>query len=221
MATRQQGPVRIAVDDREARSPVLPALRELEDVAVSIRRLPVGDYRVDGSLLVERKTVPDLALSIRDGRLFRQAARLVQCSNARPCLIVEASADGHTRLAVPRHAVHGALITLSLVYGLPVLRSTSPAETARLIRIAARQLRRRQERGPLRWASKSGSDRRTRLLMLEAVPSIGPVRAAALLDAFGSIEAVSAATSEQLAVTSGIGIATARRLKHIVSGLDE
>lgn len=209
----------IIVDDREADSAVLPALRAMEDVIVSIRRLDAGDYLVRGSLVVERKTGADLALSIRDGRLFRQACRLVRSSDERPCLIIEAN-DGSLRPAVPRHAVHGALVAITLVYGLPVLHSAGPLETARLIRIAARQLRRRDATGPLRQVSKAGSDRRLRMLMLQALPGVGRVRAAALLDELGTIEAVSTAPLDQIAVTRGVGPIMARRLKRILSGAE-
>ena len=62
----------LAADDREPES-VVSALRSLRRVQVSLRRLKLGDYVVDGRLLIERKTLPDFALSIVQGRLFRQA----------------------------------------------------------------------------------------------------------------------------------------------------
>lgn len=136
----------------------------------------------------------------------------------RPCLIVEGAAEEYDRAAVSRLSLQGALITATLVYGLPVLYSSGPAETARLLRIAACQLRRREARGPARFCSKTGSDRRLRMLMLEAVPDIGPVRAEALVDAYGTIEAIAAASVRDLATTVGIGPVIAARLKRIVCG---
>jgi DNA excision repair protein ERCC-4 len=49
--------VSIVVDDRETRSRVMQALRAVENVSITMRRLDVGDYEVDGRLLVERKTL--------------------------------------------------------------------------------------------------------------------------------------------------------------------
>lgn len=210
--------VRITADGRERAGGVVDALRTMGNVDLSIEHLRLGDYRVENTLLVERKTVADLAISILDGRLFRQASRLARATAVRPCLIVEGATDDLDRAAVPRPALQGALITATLIYGLPLLYSTGPAETARLLRIAACQLRRRTARGPERFGSKSGSDDRLRMLMLEAVPNIGPVRAKALVEAFGNIEGLAAAGVKELATTAGIGPVIAHRLKRIVSG---
>jgi len=220
MSSRTDRQVRITADDREQAAGVIEALGAMEDVQLSIERLSLGDYVVEKTLLVERKTVLDLALSILDGRLFRQAGCLARAAAMRPCLIVEGAAEDFDRAAVSRLSLQGALVTATLIYGLPVLYSSDPVETARLLRIAACQLRRRQARGPERFGSKTGSDRRLRMLMLEAVPNIGPVRASALVDGFGNIEAIATASVRDLAMTAGIGPVIADRLKRIVSGLD-
>jgi ERCC4-type nuclease len=212
--------VRITADDRERSAGVIEALDAMEDVQLSIGRLSLGDYLVEKTLVVERKTVPDLGLSILDGRLFRQVGRLARAPAMRPCLIVEGAPEDFDRAAISRPALQGALITATLIFGLPILYSNEPVETARLIRIAARQLRRRQSRGPERFCSKTGSDRRLRMLMLEAVPDVGPVRAAALVDGFGTIEAIATASVRNLATTPGVGPVIAERLKRIVSGGD-
>ena len=78
----------IEVDDRESRSPVLPALRDCADFHVAVARLPLGDYRVDGRFLFERKTLTDLVAAIKDGRLFRQALKL-SVTTLRPAIILE------------------------------------------------------------------------------------------------------------------------------------
>jgi DNA excision repair protein ERCC-4 len=68
----------IVVDDRESPGAVLAALQRRECVQLRVERLPVGDYRIDDSLLFERKTLLDLAASIKDGRLFAQGLRLAE-----------------------------------------------------------------------------------------------------------------------------------------------
>jgi len=67
--------VRITADDWERSAGVIEALAAMADVELSIERLSLAGYVVENSLLVERKTVLDLALSVVDGRLFRQAGR--------------------------------------------------------------------------------------------------------------------------------------------------
>ena len=76
IANRAAYSVSVVVDDRESSSSVLRALREIADVKVTTQRLLLGDYLIDGRILFERKTLPDLAESIKDGRLFKQACRL-------------------------------------------------------------------------------------------------------------------------------------------------
>lgn len=220
MPSRADDRVRITADDRERCAGVIEALDAMEDVQLSIERLSLADYVVEKTLIVERKTVLDLGLSILDGRLFRQVGRLASPRAMRPCLIVEGVPEDFDRAAVSRLSLQGPLITATLIFGLPILYSSSAAETARLLRIAACQLHRRRARGPERFSSKTGSDRCLRMLMLEAVPDIGPVRAGSLVDGFGTIEAIATASVRDLATTPGVGPVIAERLKRIVSGGD-
>jgi ERCC4-type nuclease len=70
--------VGIEVDDRASASPVLAALREYADFHVTVARLSLGDYLVDGRFLFERKTLTDLV-----GR-SRTAGCFVRRCNYRP-----------------------------------------------------------------------------------------------------------------------------------------
>ena len=71
--------VQILADDREPTAAVVEELRALEGVEVISQRLKVGDYQIN-QWLFERKTLLDFAESIKDGRLFSQANRLVSAS---------------------------------------------------------------------------------------------------------------------------------------------
>jgi hypothetical protein len=62
--------IAVLVDDRERAGPVPAELARSAIFEVQVRRLPLGDYLVDGRFLFERKTLPDLAASIASGRLF-------------------------------------------------------------------------------------------------------------------------------------------------------
>jgi len=131
--------IRIVVDDREANSGMVEVLKETEGVDVTIRHLSLGDYEVDGRLLFERKTLLDLVVSIKDGRLFRQACRLVS-NPLRSAIILEGNAGELASSGMRREAIQGALITLTLILGIPLLRSKEPRESARLMLYAARQV---------------------------------------------------------------------------------
>jgi DNA excision repair protein ERCC-4 len=203
--------VSIVVDDREARGHVLEALRAMDDVSIRVDRLVAGDYEVDGRLLVERKTLPDLAESIKDGRLFRQAHQLVE-SPLKSLIILEGSSGSLKSSAMRREAIQGALVTLTVYYGIPLLRSFDPHETVRLMICAARQGRAIAEGGLPRKGSRPRGKLRTQYHILQGLPGVGPQRARLLLEAFGSVEAVFSASEEALESVEGIGSTTAERI---------
>ena len=109
----------IVVDDRESTGSVLAALQQRADVLTRVERLPVGDYQVDDSLLFERKTLPDLVASIKDGRLFSQGLRLANAP-LRAALILEGRARDLAQSHMRREAIQGALVNLTLFLGIPL-----------------------------------------------------------------------------------------------------
>jgi len=57
--------IRVVMDDREPRDLMTQAMVSLECFDVEVQHLSIGDYLIDDALLVERKTVLDLALDYR------------------------------------------------------------------------------------------------------------------------------------------------------------
>lgn len=212
----QQFVRRIAVDDRERNAGVAEALANRRNVRVTIRRLKLGDYQVDDTLIVERKTLADFALSVRDGRLFPQVSRLVQHRRERSCLILEGTMTRYPRLSIPRASFQGALVTVTVVFGLPLLRSRNPEETAQMILYAAGQLQRRRARPLRRYGFKTIDLRRHQLLLLQAVPEIGGRKAKLLLDAFESPAGIAKASVAELRAVDGIGEVAATMIYRVV-----
>ena len=207
--------ISVIADDRECKSQVVNFLSEMENVSVVVKRLSVGDYIVDNQLVFERKTLNDFALSIVDGRLFRQAIRLAH-SQYRSVLILEGTGKELTETGVSREAMQGALITLSLILGIPVLRSKDPFESAHLILYASRQIKSTSRGVFQRHGYQPKGRRKQQLFILQGLPGIGSERAIRLLDAFGSVEAVITATIEELQSVEGIGESIAERIKWAV-----
>lgn len=208
-------PLHILADDRERDADVIAALQRLDGVAVTVQRLALGDYQADGALIVEHKTLSDFAISIVDGRLFTQARRLA-AAPMRSLLIIEGTSADLTATAMRREAMQGALISLSLIFGIPVLRSLAPDETARLIVYAARQMWAVAHGGIQRHGYRPRGTRKRQLYMLQGLPGIGPARAERLLETFGTVQGVCNATPEQLAEVSGIGKRTAESMQRII-----
>jgi len=109
----------IIADDCERNGGVVDRLRAHEEVSLVVERLPLGDYLIDEALLIERKTLPDLVTSIKDGRLFRQAHRLA-ASPLWKALILEGTAADLAGSRMRREAIQGALIGLTLYLGIPL-----------------------------------------------------------------------------------------------------
>ena len=208
--------VSVVVDDRETGSGVPKALRDLENVTVAVQRLPLGDYLVDGRILFERKTLLDLAESIKDGRLFKQACRLA-ASPKKAVILLEGTAADLASSRMSREAIQGALITLSVMLGIPLLRSLSPEESARLMLYTARQIQTAVSEAIPRKGARPKGKRALQLYILQGLPGIGPVRAKCLLARFGAIERVLHAQPDDLSAVRGIGPATARRIRWAVT----
>jgi len=211
MPDRKQG-YRIVVDDREAPGAVLEALRRDKCVHLSVQRLPVGDYRVDDALLFERKTLPDLVASIKDGRLFAQGLRLTQAP-LRAAIILEGRSQELADSRMRREAIQGALVTLTLFLGIPLLRSMDPEETAGLILLASRQGRAHASGLLPRKGTRPRGKSRVQGRILQGLPGVGPERARRLLERFGTIEDVFTAPADALASVPGIGKATAEAIR--------
>ncbi len=207
--------MKIVADDREP-AELFAALRCLPRADVSVARLPLGDVLVEDQLLVERKTLPDFAVSVMDGRLFTQALRLAR-GEKRSVVILEGGASSLARSGLRREALQGALITLSLIYGIPVLRSANPEETARLIFFAESQRRAFATEAVHRPGYRPKGKRRRQIYILQGLPGIGPARAASLLACFGSVESTFEADAASLAQVPGIGKKTAEAIRWSVS----
>jgi ERCC4-type nuclease len=177
--------------------------------------LTIGDFQVDGRLVFERKTLPDFALSVIDGRLFRQMARLA-ASPLKGVLILEGKSRDLRQGEIQREALQGALITTSLVLGIPVLRALTPEETARLMVYAGRQVNRMVAGGLPRSGFRPKGKRKQQLHILQSLPGVGPARAGRLLERFGSVQNVLNAGLEDLTAVDGVGAHTARGIRQVI-----
>lgn len=214
--SRNNSSIIIVADDREKKSGIPESLAKLENVSLRIRRLSVGDYQIENRLTVERKTLQDFAVSIIDGRLFSQMIRLAKCDSRGVC-IIEGTSKDIRKINMSRAAMQGALITISIILGIPVLRSTRASETARLMLFMARQMRLASRNIPSRSGYQPKSNRKRRLFILQGLPGIGRERAIRLLEYFHSVEAVITADSAELQEVPGIGEHIAGKIRRAVT----
>src|SRR3989338_3795760 len=110
--------VKIYVDNCEANSRIAVILSKR--CLVEEKQLAVGDYLLSKRVAVERKTSSDFLSSLTDGRLFKQIEELK--SNFRsPLLIIEGNGLFNSDRKIHPNAIRGALASIALDYGLPIL----------------------------------------------------------------------------------------------------
>lgn len=208
--------IKVCIDDREMKCDVPGFLASFAAVDVSVSRLQLGDYLVNDNLLFERKSLKDLIYSIIDGRVFTQASRLA-ASDYQGIFILEGTSADIKDFKMKRESVQGALIWISVILGVPVLRSTCAEETASLIVSTARQVKNVAEGKIIRHGGKAPKGKkRQQLYILQGLPGIGEKRSEQLLHKFESVENVVNASYEELMELDGIGEKMADGIRHVL-----
>ncbi len=213
---------RILVDTREAGSSVLSLLKSLSNVSVEMKPLPVADIVISDSVAIERKTGEDFVASLLDGRLFDQAAQLSDTFD-RPLMIVEAESLSkiYAKRNIHPNAIRGALASISLDFGIPVIFVRDKEEGAALISVILRR-----ETDPKRPPQVKGKLRGKTLPeqqegVVAALPDVNLTLARRLLSHFGSPQAVFCAGPEELRKVGGIGKVTAAKIRKVASGRED
>ncbi|MCL1138022.1 ERCC4 domain-containing protein [Shewanella pneumatophori] len=209
-----KSPIEIAYDDREHAELLIQRLSKQTNLRLVRKRLKLGDYQIN-EWLIERKTLPDLVTSLCDGRLFSQVSRLSKSPNNTALLIEGASRD-IAAYDITREAIIGALCSISITFNVPILRSLSQAESAKIIYFCATQLNRRKT-GVISHGRKPKRYKNQQLFILQSLPKVGPKLAKRLLMHFDSIEAVFTASEAQLSGVEGIGREKARQIRQILA----
>jgi Fanconi anemia group M protein len=203
----------IYVDHREAKSGVT---RELSNLKVEIKTttLSVADYQVSQEVAVERKSTQDFVKSVIDKRLYKQAKELVE-NFQNPVIILE----GENLYACGLHpnAIRGALASLAVDFGIPIIPTRSPEDTgAMLYRLALREQEDNSREIQLRAEKKPLSQWEQQLYIVESLPNVGPVTARKLLEEFATVKNVINASKNDLKKIDGIGDKIADKIKEVV-----
>ncbi|MEM2125579.1 MAG: ERCC4 domain-containing protein, partial [Candidatus Methanosuratincola sp.] len=162
-----------------------------------------------------RKTYADLAASIVDRRLFSQAQALRECY-PRPIILLEMGCN--TETGVSKEAIRGAVASMVLDFGIPVIAAEGPEDAAGFIVAIARR-ERRQSEAPL-----SLKDRRRprtpdeeKEYVVASLPMVEVSTARRLLAEFGTVQAVFSASEDELQRVEKIGPKKARRIREVAS----
>ncbi len=208
----QDQPIAILADHREKGNRIV---KELIDLGISVKteQLTSADYLVSGKVGVELKKVPDFVASIIDGRLLSQARELKQ-NFEKAVLIIEGEEDIYSIRKVHANAIRGMLATLVLDFGIPVLYTKYPKDTAALLAVMAKR-EQDKNREFSYHAAKPRSIKEQQEFIVSSLPGMGVQTARLLLENFKSIKSLVNSSEKDLISIKGIGEKTAKSLLEI------
>jgi len=148
--------LKITADYREKSSGLIDLLKD-RGVVVELKSIPCGDYIINDTITIERKTANDFLISIINGRLFRQLLNLKKfCAN--PILLVEGNPFKTTH-NFDKAAIKGALISMQVVWYIPTIFSHSVKDSRDILLMISRQIETCVDVVSLRGCICSGFDR--------------------------------------------------------------
>lgn len=202
----------ILVDYREVGSGVVNKLSELNP-HIDIINLSIGDYVISSKVCIERKTAEDFISSIIDrGKrdIFKQSEELSE-TYERPTLIIEGDFDW--KRDIHPSCIKGAILKISIKYGISILYTKNPKDTACTLNSIATQEHKEGSRPPRMHAKKpTTSTKKMQEYIVSSLPMVGPKTAKKLLKEFGSISSIFNASKKKLESVDGIGEKKANKI---------
>ncbi|MCX6676315.1 MAG: DEAD/DEAH box helicase [Methanothrix sp.] len=210
----EPGKMQIFVDSRERE---MAKLLESLGLLVTVKNLEVGDYVVSDRVAIERKTATDFVASIIDPErnLFRQIADLARTYD-RPVLILEGRDLYTTQMNAS--SIRGAMISVAVDYGVPIIPTEDRDETASVIALLAHREMREGREPKVHGHKTARTLKEQQEYLISAIPSVGPAVAKNLLKHFATIEKIMTASLEELQVVEKVGPKIAQRIRELVGG---
>ena len=220
--------VQLVVDHREAPSGLIDILMdysyetttEIISTHVETAALPVGDIVCSDRVAIERKEVGDYVSTFLDsGRdLFSQAMDLKR-AYPRAIMILEGDTINGIRNVHPE-ALRGSMCGLTVGMRVPIIHTLTVEETAAYAVTIARREQYNHKRSISVHGKRTQMSVAQRMIYIVSAigDGVGPVVAEALLNHFGSVEAVMTAPIEELIKVDGVGKTIAKTIRALVGG---
>jgi len=217
MPKRPPAPIYIRIDTQEQRSGIPDLLAAMPLVHIEVAPLRVGDYDVGGNprRVFERKTGSDFLGSLAQGRLFAQLTALRK-SRFAPILLLEGDPLRVSHSEMRPESIRGALTYIAAILRVPILPSSGPADSARLVYAAARQCQvGHAAHGPA-GGRRGASLPEQQMQIVLSLPGIGRVTARAVCTRFRSLHDLLNADAATLATVPGVSPARAAALEQLL-----
>jgi len=165
----------LVIDNRETRSKVPKILEKVLNVTYAT--LSYGDYQVSDDIVFERKSFSDWEGSVIDGRIFEQARGLRENFKS-PAFILEGGPDyaarGHARPKLSKAALHSSFLSIGIGFGIPIIPSGNPTETANIIHQSVRRLGKTPTPINIKTHKKGKTNSEIRRQIFACFPGVGP-----------------------------------------------
>ena len=224
----------LVVDNLAANSFVAEHLKN-RGVRIVESNLKFGQYRVTDQCTIWHLSAAELARMTADRTIYRKIPEFKR-SAAEPIVIVEGDPKTGQEKISPT-AMRAAFTFLALHNRIPLLTAADATEAAELVYFMVSQAQNgmgltvseppAEEPAP----SDSGSNGGNGLLptdpielqeyMLRAVPDINAATAKAMLEKFGSLRAIFAASAKDLTALPGIGPKRAKKIAAFFAGAED
>lgn len=218
---------KLYVDTREP-SNIQEIMKSLFPNKVEIKILDVGDFIFDFIkyvVITERKSIEDFVNSIRNNRIWEQLQKIANIKEMhgkevkRKVLLIDGTLDQFmpdSQFLSEKQknkfyaSIMGAIQQIVFVYGVPIIFADNQVALKQFFRILVK----REENGKndaipsVKWTKEENrfsGEIDYRIVMLTAIPTIGPQLAKNLLKRYRSIRNIVNATKESLAKVPGIG----------------
>jgi len=205
--------LKITVDYREKVSGLTDLLKS-SGALVEIAKLSYGDYIINGTITVERKTAKDFLISIIDGRLFNQLSNLKKFCN-HPILLIEGN-PYETDHNFDRMAIKGAIVSTQTIWYVPVIFSRTKEDSRDILLMISKQLGTCIDVLPLRGSYRPKRIKSKQLYLLQGLPQVGPKLAKRLILHFKSVLKVMNAPVQALTEVDGIGKISAEGIREVL-----
>lgn len=158
------------------------------DWTVDVRKIEVGDFAVEDRVGIEHKAPADFLGCIDNGRLFQQAHELSQSYEKAFIVVDGVPRNLWSNSFIPKTAdnIFGVLSSLAMRQGVPVLFTGNMAVhfVTQVMKLAEKS----EGEGSYAYnpIRRSASGRELGLHIIGSLKGVGPSRARALLDHYGS-----------------------------------
>ncbi len=214
--------IEIIADHRERNSGIIKELVKF-GFKVDVKQLLAADYIVQtkdlgGNIInvaVERKNQQDFFNSIIDKRILSQ---LLEMKNHFPAniLILEGIENIYKVRNFHPNAIRGMLATIAVDLQVPIITTRNYRDTAAFLSILAKRLE--KNRPPINIVQKRRTFTQEKQMefILQSLPGVGPNLSKALLQKFGSVSSVIAASVQELMAVDKIGKKKSRAIYDIL-----